>query len=444
MEEDSLPVAVRTTNARAEAVAPSLVARFKPSKRVLAVIVGAAGTLLGVVLTELFKSWWDRPILKIQPVSVVLDGYESKSTRIRPAADFRFRLRKPMLVSMAVSRFMYGQSVSLDEFESMIQDQHDNGKLITTVKDTLGKIREIVENRFPEGPSNNRKQFIKEFLNLWAGQSTNVLDAVAVRLLSIDEGLLKLSEEDRKRLAQEKTAPLVLNNGLAYPLNEANQSDPIAQVMLSSGTRAQPDMPPTLVIPQVLFSSLNRLRFLILYGEKDKLKSLIALIESDLTNLEKENQGLLSDLNSIKSSSNPSRIHVVVVASNLGRTTVSLHSNAEMILIKNEPKTRKESTPFKMRSLFEGRLSDARPIVLEPGKSSTLDLFSDSEVSEETSYDLSPADKAQDGASNDTKEKKKLQADYESGLLDYVVKSRPILGNKEEEVVSEPAKFGRR
>ena len=92
---------------------------FLGSKRMIALLFGLAGTVLGLFASEGVKWWLNRPIPKIELASPVFDGFEPPHTKIRRPFELRMQTT-PFYSDPRVLSFLAGDTITLANLVDMI------------------------------------------------------------------------------------------------------------------------------------------------------------------------------------------------------------------------------------------------------------------------------------------------------------------------------------
>jgi len=137
---------------------------FLGSKRMIALLFGLAGTVLGLFASEGVKWWLNRPIPKIELASPVFDGFEPPHTKIRRPFELRMQTT-PFYSDPRVLSFLAGDTITLANLVDMISglggqtEFQVNLKLGLTpsaLKRTPSALHPERENRYPfQRPAHN-------------------------------------------------------------------------------------------------------------------------------------------------------------------------------------------------------------------------------------------------------------------------------------------------
>jgi hypothetical protein len=345
------------------------------SKKVIALLFGAAGALLGFIGSETVKSWWDRPIPTIELASPIFEGYESPRTKIRPSMEFRQQVTIPFVSTTKVHSLVSGDMITLEDLDNIMAGINDDQAVFQRYKNVLANARKIVSDELSadnrkivsnELPADNREKFLRKFLDIWAGSKFNILDSIALQLFLTHRSDVQPSGESYNQFMknEHKLQSVPVGSSLGYKLSPASPEDIQVQMYLAATTAGSHNAqsgamapPLSLSLPkQEVIDSINILRCMWTFCSKEQISMFLANVDRELDRAVKEGSDLLVQLQSIKNNQNPLRLHVVLVASNLGKATIILRSDPQLILFSHDA----QSEPIAMKLLTRLRLRPTR------------------------------------------------------------------------------------
>ena len=206
----------------------------------------------------------------------------------------------------------------------------------------------------------------RKFLDIWAGSKFNILDSIALQLFLTHRSDVQPSGESCNQFMknEHKLQSVPVGSSLGYKLSPASPEDIQVQMYLAATTAGSHNAqsgamasPLSLSLPkQEVIDSINILRCMWTFCSKEQISMFLANVDRELDRAVKEGSDLLVQLQSIKNNQNPLRLHVVLVASNLGKATIILRSDPQLILFSHDA----QSEPIAMKLLTRLRLRPTR------------------------------------------------------------------------------------